>query len=560
MAFTEAVLNEMLDDLDVVTTHASLHTADPGSTGASEVAGGAYTRQAITWQDAAGGTKTIVGTITFQVPAGTTITHVGTWSALSGGTFGGGGELAAPATYVVAGVYVLVLSAVTQIPTAVTSDRVITAGTGLTGGGDLSADRTLTVSYGTSAGTAVQGNDVRVVNAQQYLGYYSVTSYGAVGDGTTNDTAAVQAAIDAVPSTGGVVWFPAGTYKLVTSALTLKSNLTLLGAGKLASIIKQTTTTVSALAGVDVTNLTIRDLQLQGPTTGSGNGLILTRSGNPNVRYVRLDNVYVRLFGNDGIQISNCIVSSFDQVVCENNGRHGFYLYGVVAGAAGTSVSMNACYANTNTTTGFNLYNMVYTSLNGCASEGHPTNFLLDTCQGVALTGCGSEVMASSGTGFKVTGGFGNTLISCWDLTNRGKAFWLTGSTYSANLIGLVENTPGVGATASLKVDTGCVGINLHGIVNTTALSLAAATTNILNDGASGMTIHGYFYTDAASEFNGTASFDQTLQHWGSALGFYGTTAIAKPAVTGSRAGNAALASLLTALANLGILTNSSSA
>ena len=43
-------------------------------------------------------------------------------------------------------------------------------------------------------------------------------------------------------------------------------------------------------------------------------------------------------------------------------------------------------------------------------------------------------------------------------------------------------------------------------------------------------------------------------------LGFYGTTAIAKPDVTGSRAGNAALADLLIELANLGILTDSSSA
>lgn len=41
----------------------------------------------------------------------------------------------------------------------------IVAGTGLSGGGSLESDRTLTVSYGTTAGTAAQGNDSRVVNA-----------------------------------------------------------------------------------------------------------------------------------------------------------------------------------------------------------------------------------------------------------------------------------------------------------------------------------------------------------------------------------------------------------
>lgn len=38
----------------------------------------------------------------------------------------------------------------------------VSAGTGLTGGGDLSASRTLAVAYGTAAGTAAQGNDSRL--------------------------------------------------------------------------------------------------------------------------------------------------------------------------------------------------------------------------------------------------------------------------------------------------------------------------------------------------------------------------------------------------------------
>ena len=42
-------------------------------------------------------------------------------------------------------------------------------------------------------------------------------------------------------------------------------------------------------------------------------------------------------------------------------------------------------------------------------------------------------------------------------------------------------------------------------------------------------------------------------------VGFYGTTPIAKPTVSGSRGGNAALASLCTALASLGLITNSTS-
>jgi len=42
----------------------------------------------------------------------------------------------------------------------------MTAGTGLTGGGDLSANRTFAVSYGTSASTACEGNDSRLSDAR----------------------------------------------------------------------------------------------------------------------------------------------------------------------------------------------------------------------------------------------------------------------------------------------------------------------------------------------------------------------------------------------------------
>ena len=44
----------------------------------------------------------------------------------------------------------------------------IKPGTGLTGGGTLEADRTLTVKYGTGAGTACQGNDARVTASEAF--------------------------------------------------------------------------------------------------------------------------------------------------------------------------------------------------------------------------------------------------------------------------------------------------------------------------------------------------------------------------------------------------------
>lgn len=60
---------------------------------------------------------------------------------------------------------------------AVPTARTVAAGTGLTGGGDLSANRTLAVSYGSSSGTAVQGNDTRVT-ADQAAATASIRTLG----------------------------------------------------------------------------------------------------------------------------------------------------------------------------------------------------------------------------------------------------------------------------------------------------------------------------------------------------------------------------------------------
>lgn len=54
----------------------------------------------------------------------------------------------------------------TALDGKVPNSRTVSAGTGLTGGGDLSTNRTLAVSYGTTSGTAAQGNDSRLTDTR----------------------------------------------------------------------------------------------------------------------------------------------------------------------------------------------------------------------------------------------------------------------------------------------------------------------------------------------------------------------------------------------------------
>lgn len=106
----------------------------------------------------------------------------GDWSAIvnaPGGTVPWANITGKPSTFTPEA-HVHAIGDITSLSTTlsgkVDTSRTITAGTGLTGGGDLSANRTLTVAYGTAAGTAAQGNDSRLSNTRTPSALSVVTS------------------------------------------------------------------------------------------------------------------------------------------------------------------------------------------------------------------------------------------------------------------------------------------------------------------------------------------------------------------------------------------------
>lgn len=101
MATSVYLGNKVLDSIfnatafSVTTVYVSLHTGDPGLTGANEASGGAgpYARQSSSWAAAAARSVSNDAAINYVGMPASTITHVGLWDAVSGGNFLAGGAL-----------------------------------------------------------------------------------------------------------------------------------------------------------------------------------------------------------------------------------------------------------------------------------------------------------------------------------------------------------------------------------------------------------------------------------------------------------------------------------
>jgi hypothetical protein len=137
------------------------------------------------------------------------------------------------------------------------------------------------------------------------------------------------------------------------------------------------------------------------------------------------------------------------------------------------------------------------------------------------------------------------------------RAVWVRsdGTTNSArvNLLGLISRSTD-GAETFIYLQS-CDGVLISGCADRTGLlssvTVGSSTTDLR---------YGVNRFANTTNVNPTHNFQGAIAHTGTKIGFYSATPATKPTVSGSRGGNAALADLLTELATLGLITDSSSA
>jgi len=171
---------------------------------------------------------------------------------------------------------------------------------------DLSATYTQLINYNQGSTGAV--NQTFTSKLQQTV---SVKDFGATGDGATNDTVAVQAAITYVNSIGGgSVYAPRGTY--VCGSVNLFPNVKIYGDGA-ATIFKQNTslstlglfTCNSGSPTVFISNITLRDFQVLGNSVAQGFSEFIHLIIMSGVKNVLIDNIQFNGFQGDGLYLGS---------------------------------------------------------------------------------------------------------------------------------------------------------------------------------------------------------------------------------------------------------------
>lgn len=304
----------------------------------------------------------------------------------------------------------------------------------------------------------------------------SVKDFGAVGDGVTDDTAAIQAAVDAVvAASGGKVFVPTGKY-LVSSTIDLASwygapAIIFEGEGYgpwnkdgVVATAEHASLFIVATDGFNVFNIAsasqtvIQNISIR-DTSGSrtsGAGIYLERNGDGivsddgTVAGVLIKQVSIKGF-QDGIRAIRLQTSTIEQVVIEDCTRDGIRLEPSAVGG-GTSVTLSNCFVKECGQDNYSISGMSYSALVNCASDSSTRHaYYLDGAtrdnQSISFTGCGAEGAGDDGIHI-TSSNFGVTIIGCGIGPTAGDGIYSAGQGITI-IGGKIQTTTGFGINAA---------------------------------------------------------------------------------------------------------------
>jgi hypothetical protein len=145
------------------------------------------------------------------------------------------------------------------------------------------------------------------VTLANLLGWLNVQAppYNATGNGTTDDTAAIQAALNAVPANGGTVYLPTGTYKITSTLTASVTGTRIVGNGWSAQILYDGSVVTTAITPTGNIRCFVQDIRVsQSNTSHLGTALDWSGCSSSTIERVLIDGGGGGVAPNIGIKLN----------------------------------------------------------------------------------------------------------------------------------------------------------------------------------------------------------------------------------------------------------------
>ena len=265
------------------------------------------------------------------------------------------------------------------------------------------------------------------------VGYVTPQDYGAVGDGTNDDTAAIQAALAALSTNGSTLFFPSGSYKITSTLVASVSGTTIVGNGWGSQILYDGSVVGTAIQATGNIRLFIRD--------------------------IRISQSNASHFGT-AINFSQTNSSTFERILIDGGGGSG------VAPVVGMTASASTCHYNTIRNCRINYGGGAATgiSINGSAHS--------NTIQDCRLIPQGDN---SASSGVYIANSHTTTVIHADIESGSGNGIWLDTAAHNTVLLNPYTESMNIG----LKITSGVIAPVVSG-----ATFQSSTTANIQDNGA----------------------------------------------------------------------------
>ncbi len=398
---------------------------------------------------------------------------------------------------------------------------------------------------------------------------------------STLNSQAIQAAINALPTSGGTVQLVDGTYN-VTSSIVLRTTCALVGASRAGTILRLApAVNANVIKNLDVVNgnpnIVVRSLTIDGNRAGQKAGTAahgiefhrcanlviddlevhdcvtngITLSGDGVITRVgRLSNVYAHDNGYNGLNSYWAMREMlYTGLICDRNGNDGI-------GLGHSEAVVSGVQCNRNGRDGFRVDSVFSTELTGITAN-------LNGRNGIALVALIDSVGASwnahnNGQKTAASDVFFDDHVISYGMSDHCVVSAVSCgpvhvSTWGTPYPQTPTETYGMSFASGIVGNIAVLGVyNSGGKLGRYLLPPVTAGSKLL------ITEHEFGQPDFRLVRGNFEIPGGNLAHGaGGNVGFYGTTPIAKPTVSGTTGGQPALKSLLAALAKLGLITNS---